>query len=160
MITSITDHTCHICNRLGPARSPPLDQRRRHRSADLLDRDRVQKVVAPGAVDVKIAAQQTFLAKTDLLQYPPACGILRAHSRLYPVQVDRAKTVIEPECERGRRHAPSGGGACGPVANPRGPQRAVRDVPNRQLPAELSVEFDDKRQHPPPASLRPKPRTN
>ena len=61
----------------------------------LLGQQRVGEVVAPVAVDVQVAAQQTLLAEAEPLDEPPAAHVLRADVGLHPVQPHRAEGVVE-----------------------------------------------------------------
>ena len=63
--------------------------------AGFLGGERVALVVAPAAVHVEVAAEDTLQPEPELGQHPPAGAVLRADGRLQPVQPDRSEAVVD-----------------------------------------------------------------
>ena len=138
------------------------DQQRRHRAVDLLDGDGHQQVIAPCAVDFEIAPQQPSSRKpafASTARLAAFSGRTRVASRRCSLTGAERVVHRRAPAPRSRHHRPCATWPPSSRSTPT-PQRPVCHVADRQLAAELTVDLDHVRQHPPLAGLRPQTRAH
>ena len=103
-------------------------------------------MVPPCTVDVQVPAAQPFLVEAELLHHAPAGVILRADTRLDPVQADDEETMVDRHGQRGGDNPAAGHLLVDPVTHLPGPGRAPQDAADGQLAGEPPAVGDGPRQ--------------
>src|SRR5688500_10914129 len=82
---------------------------------DVLGREGVADVVAPGAVYVQVTASCALVAEAQLLHHAPGRGVLGTDGRLHAVEADVEEAVVDGEGDCGGGHTSAGVVAVDPV---------------------------------------------